>query len=150
MKRALLPLLIWLVATSAIAADHVCIKRMPKDVEAKLTPVLVALDVAHRKKDIWDKSYERAFERLIAAKGIAAVQARVALMDYNIGESFGESLVCAVAKDGAQSMPFLKLYEACDIAPQRLLITRKHVSPLRGYALKIIQDGTLKASCTYE
>ena len=113
-------------------------------------PVLLALEKALNKNDIWDKHYENAFAALLRAKDKASAEARVALMDYYVGESFGEELVCAVALDGKRSARFLELYDACDIQPKQSSVPRAHSSPIRGYAMKILQEGSAKESCAYE
>ena len=123
---------------------------MPRKVEARLMPVLNALDNALKKDDIRDKKYQSAFGRLMRASDSASAQARVALMDYYIGEAYGEELVCAVALDGKRSRPFLELYEGCDIQPTASPVPRTRTLPLRRYALKIIEEGKAKESCTYE
>jgi len=72
------------------------------------------------------------------------------LMDYYVGESFDEELVCAVAMDGKRSVRFLDMYDACDIRPKQSSVPRTHSSPTRGYAIKIIKEGSAKESCTFE
>ena len=115
-----------------------------------MLPVLSALSYARQHQIAWDKRYERRFNKLLGAKDKASAQARVALMDYYVGEAYGEQLVCAVAFDGARAADLIELYEECDIQPTHSPMPRNHGSPLRGYSLKIIRDGTAKESCTFE
>jgi len=149
MKR-LLALIGFLVASQVWAGAGKCPEAMPADVEAKLLPVLTARDEAARKNDWWDKSYEEAFGTLLAANDPASKQARVALMDYYVGEAFGEELVCAVALDGTEMVSLLKLYSQCDIAPSKSAVPRNRTLPLRTYALEMLKAGHVKESCTYE
>ena len=144
MKTAAALLAIASIASSASSNERLCPKAMPATVEARLSPVLRALDRAHKRNDIWDKQYEAAFASLLRAKDKASVQARVALMDYYVGESYGEELVCAVALDGANSAEFLELYDACDIPPKHSPVPRAHTLPLRTYALKMVREGNAK------
>lgn len=101
---------------------------MSAAVEARLVPVLSALDRALRKNDIWDKKYENAFFALSQAKDKASIEARVALMDYYVRESYGEELVCAVALDGPSSIAYLELYERCSIRPNYEPVPRRHLA----------------------
>ena len=150
MKPLVALLAIAMSASVASGAERQCLRAMPPNVEARLLPVLRALDQALVKNDIWDKQYEAAFASLAQAKDNASAQARVALMDYYIGEAYGEELVCAVAIDGARSRRFVELYEDCDIKPTVSPVPRTRTLPLRRYALTIIVEGTAKESCTYE
>jgi hypothetical protein len=148
MKNAAL-FLICALSVSALADQGACPTVLPATVEAKLLPVLKARDEASRKNDWWDKGYESAFGALLSAKDDDSKQARVALMDYYVGEAFGEELVCAVALDGSDVNSFLELYSLCDIKPVHSSVPRNHALPLRGYALKILKEGHVKDSCTY-
>jgi hypothetical protein len=150
MRVTLLPFILLASSCAAYAVESTCPKHMPKQVEARLLPVLKALDHAVKTNNIWDKSYEREFNKLLSSKDRPSIEARVALMDYYTGESFGEALVCSVAKNGKKSITFLEQYGACDISPTQDRMPRHHDSPLRGYALKIILENTAQASCTYE
>ena len=148
MKNAAL-LLICALSAPALADQGACPTILPATVEAKLLPVLEARDEASRKNDWWDKGYESAFGVLLNAKDDDSRQARVALMDYYVGEAYGEELVCAVALDGSEAGRFLELYSRCDIKPTRSSVPRNHALPLRGYALKMLKEGHVKESCTY-
>ena len=150
MKSSLAIVIAVLATQVALAAETQCPRAMPRVVEARLLPVLNALDQARKKNDFWDKRYEAAFLRLSRAKDNASAQARVALMDYYIGEAYGEGLVCTVALDGVRSKKWLELYEQCDILVSASTVERFHSLPLRGYALKIIGEGNAAQSCTYE
>ncbi len=111
-------------------------------------PVLHALGEARRTNNIWNRKYERAFRKLMAKKDAASKQAKVALMDFYLGEHFGEDLVCVVAKD--ESRAFLELYSACDIAPPKSGVERDHSLPLRQAALEILAAGSVNESCASE
>ena len=144
MKRALF---IFVAAFCSVASAAECPKRMPSAVEGRMLPVLDAFAEAMKKNDYWDKRYEAAVDRLLRGQGTAAREARVALMDYYIGEAYGEELVCAVAKDGSSKL--LRLYSTCDIQPSRSPVPRDRTLPLRKYALEIIASGKGKDRCTY-
>ena len=121
---------------------------MSHKAETYLLPVLDARAEALRQHIEWDKRYDHAFESLLQAKGSAAREARVALMDYYIGESYAEELVCAVAMDNSPRL--LRLYSTCDIQPARSPIPRERTLPLRKYALELITKGDVKPRCTYK
>jgi hypothetical protein len=137
-------------STPVGAEQNACPVSLPIAVEAKLLPVLDARDVASRKNDWWDKGYEKAFTALLEAKDEASKEARVALMDYYVGEAYGEELVCAVALDGGKATSLLELYSSCDIKPTHSTVPRNRTLPLRGYALEMLKKGLVKESCTYE
>jgi hypothetical protein len=122
---------------------------MPTAVEQKLLPVLEALNEA-RPGHEWDSGYERSFEALLKGGDDASVEARVALMDYYVGEAYAEELVCAVARDGPRMAILLELYSRCDIQPSRSSASRDRGLPLRAYALALLNEGRVKESCTYE
>ncbi|MES2824567.1 MAG: hypothetical protein V4732_13260 [Pseudomonadota bacterium] len=133
-----------------LAESFNCPIYLPVDVEEKLRPVLLALGEAKKQNNYWFEPYENAFNTLISAKDESSKYARVALMDYYVGESYGESLVCAVALDGEGIKNHLNLYSKCDIKPKNIEFKRNHNSPLRGYAIEKLNAGNVLASCTYE
>lgn len=138
-----------LFLSSAVTShEAACPSHLDPKVEGLLSPVLRARHAAFEKGDAWDKGYEAAFYRLLSQKGPSAQQARVALMDYYIGEAYAEELVCSVAKDG--SVALLKLYARCDIPPKAPSGERDRALPLRDYALAMISRGHVVAECTYE
>src|SRR2546428_2147354 len=62
------------------------------------------LDAAKRavaRDDWFDREFEESFYSVLEMREPAAVDARIALLNYYLGEHFGEELVCAVAKGGA-------------------------------------------------
>jgi len=115
-----------------------------------MVSVSKSLTDSGRKNDWWDKGYEKAFSSLLNAKDEASKEARVALMDYYVGEAYGEELVCAVALDGGKATSLLELYSSCDIKPTHSTVPRNRTLPLRGYALEMLKKGLVKESCTYE
>ena len=123
---------------------------MSPHAESRLLPVLRALDRARKTGDFWNKQYEAVFLKLSMAKDGASREARIALMDYYVGEAYGEGLVCTVALEGPKNIGLLELYENCDISPSNSPVGRFHGSPLRSYALKLIVERTAKKSCAYE
>jgi hypothetical protein len=127
-----------------------CSKKMPASVEAKLLPVLDVLAEAVRKDDWFDKKYEQEFYRLLKSKDKASQEARVALMDYYVGEHFGEELVCAVALDGEAIKSTIITYQNCDIKPTRSPVLRNRSLPLRKYVLEILKRGNVKGECTFD
>lgn len=150
MRKLTALILIFVFAAHVCAEELVCPRALSPAVEAKLKPVLSARDRAAKRNDWWDKGYEREIGILFNAKDRASIEARVALMDYYIGEAYGEELVCVIALDGAETVKLLELYEQCDIQPKRNLGLRRHGSPLRGYAKRLVQEGHAKESCTYD
>jgi hypothetical protein len=139
-----------LCAGVVYARNNECSKPMPKEVEAKLLEVLDARRLAGAHNDWLDKDYDDQFQSLLDAKDPASSEARVALMDYYVGEANGEDLVCAVALDGARSKRTLERYIRCDVAPSRSPVPRRHDNILRHYALTIIDRGDAVKSCTFE
>lgn len=125
-----------------------CPSKMSASVEKRLLPVLETLDKAAKKNDWFDKNYEQQFEKLLRAKDNASREARVALMDYYVGEGMGEELVCAVALDGNGIKPIVELYQRCDISPTISLVPRNRSLPLRTFVLKMLKQGHVKEDCT--
>jgi hypothetical protein len=146
--RELAVLAFILAGTPLWARDANCPAKMTPRVESRLLPVLDALAAAAKKSDFFDKTYTRAFGALLAARDAASREARVALMDYYVGEGNGEELVCAVALDGSRRL--LELYSVCDIQPMRSPVPRDRFLPLRGYALNMIRKGHVVEQCTFE
>jgi hypothetical protein len=142
--------IIFALSAPAWAQEKACPRHLPQSVEAKLLPVLNAREAAVRKNDWWDIGYEKAFETLLKSGDEDSVRARVALMDYYVGEAYGEVLVCAVALDGQRVEKLLELHARCDIKPRQSRAPRDRTLPLRAYAQKLLKDGHVKDSCTYE
>ena len=141
-----------LLASPAIADSPPptnCPKNLRPAVEAKLLPVLEALTAAAKKNDWFDKHYEDEFEKLMKARDNDSKEARVALMDYYIGEHMGEEVVCAVALDGKDVVELLHLYDRCDIRPVRSSVPRVRTFPLRAFAMEMIEKGNAKHDCDY-
>jgi hypothetical protein len=122
---------------------------MPTDVEAILKPVLVALEASDRSEN-HEKEYEAALGKLLGARGVFASQARVALMDYYVGEWPGEVLACAVALDEEDIVPILDQYDKCDIKPSASVARRDRTLQLRAFARELRRGGKAKESCTFE
>jgi len=137
-----------MLSSQAIAAGSDCPSHVPREVERLMLPVLHGLRSVMDSGDWFAPEYESAFDRLLKAKGNTAVEARVALMDYYIGEHFGEELVCASALDGQAARQLLWQYESCDITAPLSPVPRNHALPLRGYAIKLIDSGDAIQSCT--
>jgi hypothetical protein len=139
--------------TASPSAAIGCPKSMPADVEQKLLPVLDALEDArhdwsnYRYGTRSEQNYETQFERLLSAKDKSSRQARVALMDYYVGEGPGEELVCVVALDGEGIVPFLNLYDRCDISPYRSPVPRERDFLLRQYVREALRDGHIDEDC---
>jgi hypothetical protein len=146
--KALGVLTFTVLAGSVFAGETTCPSVLSAKAEARLLPVLDALAAARAKQSSFDRRYQAEFNRLLDAKGQSARSARVALMDYYVGESFGEELVCAVAKDGSTAL--LELFERCDIALRHSPMPRERNLPLRRYALGMISRGHVTEECTYE
>jgi hypothetical protein len=77
------------------------------EVEALVRPVLMA----HSGAD-WGPDYA-ALEEVITSRHPAALEARVALMAYYLGEHPGEELLESVLGDGTSAMPLVRKYSQC-------------------------------------
>lgn len=132
------------------ATPAACPQAMPPAVASRLLPVLKARDAAVAKHDWLDPQYESAIESLLQAQDDASREARVALMDYEIGEAYRQELECAVAFDGKRMIPLLQLYSRCDIAPAHATSPRIHASTLRGETLKILENGKVGEECNFD
>lgn len=141
-------LVVFVITAQAAPAD--CPKAMSPAVEAKLLPVLKAYDEAVHKNDLLDPQYENAIELLLQATDDASREARVALMDYDVGDAYDQELICAVAFDGKPMIPVLERYSRCDIAPSHATGTRDHNSPLRGETLKMLKEGHVSENCNFD
>jgi hypothetical protein len=122
---------------------------MPTDVEAILKPVLVALEASDRSEN-HEKEYEAALGNLLGARGVYASQARVALMDYYVGEWPGEVLACAVALDEEDIVPILDQYDKCDIKLSTSVGGRDRTLQLRAFARELRRSGKAKESCSFK
>jgi hypothetical protein len=143
-------ILFFALSLQSLVEAKTCPKHLSVDVETKLVPVLVARANARRKNDWWDKSYEDAITKLFNATDSTSSEARIALMDYYVGEAYGEELVCAVALDDRKVIDVLELYSRCDIKPAVSTEPRDRNLPLREYALKMLKEGNAKEGCSYE
>ena len=137
------------------ANDAPCPQQMSQAVEAKLLPVLVAIDQANRINSVSTseglaRTADAAVDALIDAKDDASAEARVALMDYPIGAAYSEVLSCAVSIGGKKALHLLRLYSRCDIAPSRSPLPRDHSINLRSLTLRQWKAGGGKGSCEYE
>jgi len=154
MRTTIVLLIIWLAIPPAVSkageTTKACPNKMSALVEKRLLPVLKALDAVAKKDDWFDKEYEQQFVKLLRAKDNASREARVALMDYYVGEHLGEELVCAVALDGIEIKPIVELYEKCDIKPTKSPVPRNRTLPLRAYVLEMLKRGHVKEDCTYD
>jgi hypothetical protein len=133
-----------LLSSQANAAGNDCPANVPSDVQQLILPVLQALRSVMDSGDWFAPEYEAAFDRLLKARGDSAVEARVALMDYYVGEE----LVCASALDGQAARELIWRYESCDMFALGSPVSRDHSLPLRGYTLKLIDSGKAMQSCT--
>jgi hypothetical protein len=77
------------------------------EVEALVRPVLMA-----RTGEDWGPDYA-ALEKVIASRQPAALEARVALMAYYLGEHPGEELLESVLAEGARATPLVRKYSQC-------------------------------------
>lgn len=84
-----------------------CAELLRPEVERLLLPVLRA----HRRDD-WAPNFE-ALERLLRSTNAVALEARVALMAYYIGEHPGEELLESVLAEQERATPLVKRYSQC-------------------------------------
>lgn len=84
-----------------------CPSMLKPDVERLVRPVLVAST-----RSDWGPDYA-ALEQLLHSKEPAALEARVALMAYYIGEHPGEELLESVMSAGPAAVPLVKQYSQC-------------------------------------
>ena len=148
--KYLIPVVLALVGATAQAAPDACPKAMSPTVEAKLLPVLQARDQSVRSKDWLDPKYESAIEALLQAQDSASREARVALMDYDVGDAYQQELICAVAFDGKRMIPVLERYSRCDIAPTQGNAPRDHAATLREQTLKMLKKGHIEENCNFD
>src|SRR5690242_11444959 len=113
MKRLATFLALLVVPLAHGADESKCPARMTPAVEKLLVTVLEGLRIAEQSGDWFGRHYEDRFYALLESKDASAPEARVALMDYYVGEHNGEELVCAVALDGEKVQALIELYNAC-------------------------------------
>ena len=77
------------------------------EVEALVRPVLMA-----HARDDWGPHFA-ALEEVIASRQPAALEARVALMAYYLGEHPGEELLESVLAEEARATPLVQKYRQC-------------------------------------
>ena len=123
---------------------------MSSAAEAKLLPVLDAMQRALRKGDWSDPAYEAAMDALLDAKDAASLEAKVALMDYATPSAYSSQLSCVVSTGGKKALHYLELYSRCDIAPSRSPVPRDHSSTLRSLTLQAWKATHGKGSCNFE
>jgi hypothetical protein len=136
--------------TMAQVATAECPKQMPKAVEAKVLPILRAQADADARRADFDPTVEELLFDLLDRSDPVSIEAKVALMDYYLGEGNAESLVCSVALNGKAAESILLRYGTCDIQPSESPSPRDHTHPLRLQALKLIRSGKAKEGCTFE
>jgi hypothetical protein len=146
--KAFVALSLSFFVSAAIRGSPSCPRVLDAKTEAYLTPVLKSLAEARGRGASFDGKFETQFYRLLEATGPSARRARVALMDYYVGESYSEELVCAVATDGSSEL--LDLFTRCDIPPRQSPLERNHISSLRQFAREMIQRGQVKEECTIQ
>lgn len=81
--------------------------KLAPGVEALVRNVLMA-----RSGEDWDPDYA-ALEDLISSKEPAALEARVALMAYYLGEHPGAELLDSVLVEGTRAAPLVQKYSQC-------------------------------------
>jgi len=123
---------------------------LPDEVEAKLAPVVTAREVASKKPDWSYPKYEEELDKLLADKSYSASRARVALMDYYVGEAFGEELVCAVAREGKTVLPLLQYHSRCDVKAKVKSSFRDRRPTLIEYTIHAIQIDDPDSVCNYD
>ena len=86
---------------------------LPPDVDALVKPVLLASVAAQRQGRFPDQAFERELYQLLETQGTVALEAKVAMMSYYIGEHYGEELLEAALQDAMQSDALVARYEKC-------------------------------------
>jgi hypothetical protein len=81
--------------------------RLAPEVEALVRPVLMA-----RTGEDWGPDYA-ALEQVIASRQPGALEARVALMAYYLGEHPGEELLESILAEEARATPLVQKYRQC-------------------------------------
>jgi len=84
-----------------------CTSVLKPDVERLVRPVLIAST-----RSDWPPDYA-ALDQLLHSKEPAALEARVALMAYYIGEHPGEELLESIISAGPAAVPLVKRYCQC-------------------------------------
>jgi hypothetical protein len=86
---------------------------LPAEVDSLVKPVLLARVAWARSTTHLDKAFEAAFYKFLDAKSSRALEAKVALLAYYIGEHYGEELLDAVLERPAQADALVRRYRAC-------------------------------------
>lgn len=147
---AIIVVSVTLIGCASVCVPSDCEQVLPPAVQEKLDPVLHEREIASTKPEWSYPKYEVVFEKLLSDPDFDARRARVALMDYYVGEAFGEDLVCAVVRDGKSALQWLKYHERCDVDAQIPSSFRHHQNPLRNYAVEILEKSSYEASCVFE
>jgi hypothetical protein len=113
-------------------------RALPPDVETLVRRVLVA-----RQSDDWAPDYAE-LEALLNSREPAALEARVALMAYYIGEHPAEELFESVLADRAVATPIVKRYSECRprLSSERGIGTVVSLRTLYDHYVKEVRDDT--------
>jgi len=91
---------------------------LPDEVDRLIKPVLLARVAQTRSGTYIDKAFETAFYKFLDTKGKAALEAKVALMAYYVGEHYGEELSEAVLEHPNQADVLVRRYTVKGAAPR--------------------------------
>ena len=87
-------------------------RKLEPRVERLLRPVLLSLSEARRARREWDTAFETTFRRLLRLKDPDALEAKVALMAYYVGEHYGEELQNSF-QPSTKADSLIKRYKIC-------------------------------------
>ncbi len=83
------------------------------EVEQRIVPILEARIKARKLNDWYLPEYTEPLHQLFREDSPIAMESRIALLAYYIGEAYGEELFCAISQDGEDALPLLEQYQVC-------------------------------------
>ncbi len=87
--------------------------KLRADVEKRIVPILEARIKVHEQNDWYLPDYTEPLHVLFREDSAIAMEARIALLAYYIGEAYGGELFCAISQDGRAALPLLEHYLEC-------------------------------------
>lgn len=115
-------------------------KKLPPPVDALVAPILSAsMSVISSNQP----RAERLLQELNENHAPAAIEARIALLAYYLGEHPAEELLCRVVDDGPVALSILEAYKKCSPAcSAEWPLLHRHMKPvLYDYAIEMIKTG---------
>jgi len=117
MRTTLILLVIVQIAASGSATEKAiptCNEmKLRPEIAQRVVPILKARLKAQEQNDWYLPEYTEPLHQLFREESDIAMEARIALLAYYIGEAYGEELFCAISQDGEEALPILTRYKAC-------------------------------------